>query len=257
MENAEVMTRAAPGAGQISVYDDYETRNTVHSQVKLERIVKVILLIIWGSLGIAVFRESHDILNPLLGLIVAFFLIYKFGGAMISAFVFSPMRAIRFGSCFDRMRNIANRSMSLVKWQSWETPLPALIAIDPAQRILFVEGPDTGYRSLMLRPHQILDAKIEREQTVETKTKHGASLGYFFGSSSFGLGLIGGSRSKSISKVIETAFLEISYLADASSVPARLVFPFGDQRREADDWVIAIRQMCSAGRNSVAAIAPP
>jgi hypothetical protein len=245
MESADVIIPTASQAVQIESHDDPETGNAVRSQIKIEKVSNVVLLSICIIISVSGFR--HGIGTVLISLVATFFIIYIFGGAMIGLLVFGPMRALRFGACVARMREIAGQSIDLVKCSTWKTPLPCLIAIDPAKQLLFVEGAGTDYRSLILRPHQILDAKVEREQTVETNTKQGARMVYSFGSS-FSLGLIGGGRSKSTSRVIETAFLEISYVTDPNSAPARVVFPFGDQRREADDWVMAIQHMCGTGR---------
>jgi hypothetical protein len=56
-------------------------------------------------------------------------------------------------------------------------------------------------------------------------------------------GLLGFGCSKSTSKVIEEAYLEITCAISPTDPPTRLVFYFGTARRDADDWALAIKRI--------------
>jgi hypothetical protein len=233
-----------PAPTDIMSVDDVETHAAVVSVQNVERIVSICLFLYYAIGVVVSFYKSFwlGVADLLFGAFIVFVVIAK----VVNWIVVNPIRASKFGPCIDRMRTNAAHLMSVAKSNSWKTPLPRYLAIDPAGGTLFVEGPDTSYRGLVLRRDQILHTKVEREQTVETTTKHSGRAVYGSSFSSFGVGRIGGGRSTSVSKTTETAFLEISYVPDPGSVPARVVFPFGVDRRGADDWMMAISHMCRA-----------
>ncbi len=238
--NAFVAQRASVDSPLME--QDAATAETVRSQLNRERVVTIVLMVLCAAAVVP--SLVHE--GIVAGIFAAVVMFFMFGLLhwLARVAVFQPMRLVRFGTCVNTMTELAQRHLALVKYCSWKTPLPRFIAIEPGQRALFIEGPDTDYYALVVRPHQIVETKIEREQTVQTTTKHGSRWTYGFGSSGFGF--ISGARSKSMSKVIETAFLEISVVLNAATPPVRVVFPFGEQRRDAEDWVLAIRHMCEA-----------
>jgi hypothetical protein len=243
-ENVEVFGATEAGLVQSFQAEDLETMAVVEAQMKVEKTASLALKILC-AIPVIGSLVKDGVLSAVISVVIMFF-VHAGLVWLLRVLVFSPMRSARFAPCVRRMNDLAKSRMDLVKWSSWKTPLPQFLAIDPGRRSLFIESPDTGYRALVLSPEQIAEVKVEREQVVETKTSHGSRMTYSFGST--GLGMVGGGSSRSTSKVIETAFLEISYVLNSASTPTRVVLAFGTDRRGADDWVIAIRHMCGTAR---------
>lgn len=231
-------------------FDDECTRNTVSNQYKIHRFVKISILLSFFIITIynilvEISKQGYveRIING------AFYVVIMF---VISAFVFSAvdsiflnsMRSIRFRKCVARMSEWANKSITVTRSNFWKTPYPKFLAIDPVRKLLAIEAEATNYVGSILRADQILDVKVEREQHVETRTTHSGRTIYggVFGGI-FGAGRVGRETSKSTSRTVEQAYLEITFALSSTDAPCRVVFEFGKDRRQADDWVLMIDQM--------------
>lgn len=214
--------------------DDPATRGIVQSQLTIEAIVGWAILALGGFYTLYQFRNGA-ITGVLTGMLMLFVCGTLLG--VVEACVFRPARYVRFGACVAQMRAEMIQRVTPAKERTWKAPLPAILALDTERRLLAIESPDTDYQLLTLRPDQILDVKIEREQITKTTTKYSSRL--FLPD----LGIIGRGRSSSTSKTIERAFLELVFVLRQPDIPGRAVFNFGNQRREADDWLLAIRNM--------------
>jgi len=218
--------------------DDTETKRILNQQYLIEKYVTFLIIFLAGMQAIGAAGGLNYMLFPYA---IAGYITYWIYSKILKFVLFKPMRAVRLGTCANRMLQTAKTQIDCTKWSTWKTPVPRVIAINPSTRKLFIEGPGTDYYGLTLAPEQILEAKVEREQRIETTTRHDSRVIYSFGSPDFSV--LGGGSSRSSSRVIESAYLEISYILDLDSTPHRVVFPFMGQRREADDWALAINHM--------------
>lgn len=222
------------------IIEDQNTLSTVNSQIKVNKIIDIAVILL--SIAYTISSIVDNGLSWFVLVLIGFGFIYYLITAFIAnILILLPMRFFRFRACVKRMRELPQPHMHSNKWASWNTPFPAVLTIDSARKLLFLDSEHTKFRGLVLTPNQISDVKIEREQTIHTDTNHSSSMGFL---TSFGLMFMSGGSSKSKTKVIETAFLEISYVLDNISAPKRAVFPFGTDRRSADDWAVAIKHMC-------------
>lgn len=225
----------SPGVAQIiTMQNSRESR--------LVRLVFCIFLLSALTVSVA---SGHDkgvgfiIFMAIVMMAMPFFITFK----VLDIFVLRRMRSACLERCINVMHADMAGTMTAQLLRYWTTPSPALIGLDTSQRLLFVQGENTEYRSLVLSPHQILDAKVERNRTVTTDTTHRASPWLGLSPELTMLGLVSAGRSSSISTNIEDVFLEITYALAPSDPPHRLVFYFGAERRDADDWVLAIRRL--------------
>jgi hypothetical protein len=226
------------------IFDDRETRSTVSGQRKLEKSVTLGLFVVAMIRGLVNFKGGVD--SGIVSTIIMF-LVFVGVSWLVNLTIFTPMRAVRFGACVNRMSDWANRALTVARYNTWKSPVPSFLAIDTGRKLLFVEGPTTDFYGLILRGQQIVDVKVEREQHIETTTKHSGR--FIYGGAlrgGFGIGRLGGGTSKSKSKVVEQAFLEIVFSVSRDGTPSRIVFNFGEARRAADDWVLMIGQMRNA-----------
>ena len=218
--------------------DDAETRRVVSQQYNIERYTTYALMALSFA---ACIKGAEGSVLKLIPSALFSYLGYWFWSKIIRFAIFKPMRSMRCGAYMNRILQVAKTQIDYAKGVTWKTPVPRVIAINPSIGKLFIEGPDTGYCGLTLTAAQILEAKVEREQRIETFTREDSRLIYSFGSPN--LSILGGGSSRSTSKVVESAYLEISYVLDMHSTPRSVVFPFMGQRRDADDWALAINHM--------------
>jgi hypothetical protein len=232
---------ADASAGPIPVLlDDGETRRTVRRQEKLENgVLFVCCLYALLSCAWEIFHDHTGVFGAVVLLFVVYlFLSFLYAG--LKKLVFRPIRAVRYGRCARRLIARAESLLRPIMLEAWKNPSPGIVALDPIQRLLFVECQRTGYHSFLLRPDQIIDVKVERRQTVETNTRHSGQT-IFMPFESFGW--LGGGSSRSTATVYETAFLEISFLRSENTGIERVVVNFGGRRQVADDWVLAINRL--------------
>lgn len=156
--------------------------------------------------------------------------------------ILKPLALVRYGARLKEIETQMIPQLGLtpsMQW-SWKLPSPGIIVMDQQKRVVFVESADTQFYQLVLKPNQIIGAKVERETELHTKTTHSGSFSIF---SMAGFGYTFGSRSKSKTKAIDRAFLELHYVYDDQSAPSLVVIPFGTQRRSADSMVVALTQI--------------
>jgi len=245
MGNENTSTAAISSADASHVdddIDDFETRSVVSSQYKLQKntLYAIIGIIVLYVVYVAI--ATKTVSAPLIAAFLGIFVI-GFVAKAVDFLIFKGMRLVRFGRCVSRIQECVSRYLTVSLDRVWKEPSPAVIALDSSRKILFVEGANTDFERLILTSDQIIDCKVERQQTTVTNTKHRASAAVGFAPSFVRFGLLGAGRSKSTSKTIEEAFLEITYANTPNDPPTRLVFYFGTARRDADDWALAIKRI--------------
>lgn len=218
---------------------DEKTASVVSSMTKISGYAVMgilLLLIVW------VLRNfiKGGIANGLFALIFSFFLA---GGVFwfVSIFVLAPISSVRFSSCIKSIQtSLPQLGVSPTMQYSWKSPSPGLIAIDMRNYLVFIESEGTNYHRILLKPEQIIGAKVERETEMHTQTKHSGGMSVF---SRGGLGYTFGGHSSSKTSVIERAFLEVHYSISPDVAPSWVAVPFQSQRREAESMAVAIMQM--------------
>jgi len=239
MENQDLLAVGSAESNQVVYFDDVKTFGTIRAIKRFERAALIVLSIL-AVLGVF-YRYSADVRHGIFFHVIVVGAIYFAAIVCLYLFVIGPLRIVLFPKCARDMRKAIQKFATTNKWSAWYYPYPGIIALDMDKKFLYVEGHMTDYHVFRLAPWQIIDAKIEREQTLNTTTHHSPRMTY---TTSFGLGFIGGGRSTSTTKVSEAAFLEISFRETENALPERLVLPFGESRRDADDWILALQLMC-------------
>lgn len=240
---------ALPGTAEAALHDSCDNPNVAQiittQNARESRLIRLVFSIFLISALAASVAAGHNegilfvIFMTIILMAMPFLITFK----LLDVFVLRRMRSACLERCINVMHAEMARTMTAQLLRYWTTPSPALIGLDASRKLLFVQGENTGYRSLVLSPHQILDAKVERNRTVITDTTHRASPWLGLSPELTMLGLVSAGRSSSISTNIEDVFLEITYALTPSDPPHRLVFYFGSERRDADDWVLAIRRL--------------
>lgn len=163
---------------------------------------------------------------------------------IVEALILKPMRSIRYKRA---AAILAGQVQSLPKpitlWRSWSIGAPGALAITKDGQLAIVDR-STDYTHLWLGRDQIANVSVEREATQITNTKHGGRITLGSGSSAGFLGAYTMSgRSRSTTKTIETAFLEIRYQLERNGSVYTSVVPFGTDRRAADELCAAITRI--------------
>lgn len=226
------------------------TRPNVHPQAfacveQTEKIGKIVPLAILAVLvGLPVLSSLVHLRlgNAIIGGVIMFVvagLVIK----LVETLILAPMRAVRY-------RGVANRLAAAVQslptpvsqWRSWWQGAPGALAITRRGDLVIVDR-STDYEELWLHPEQISSVSVEREATQITNTRHGGR--FTLGGASGGLfgGYSFGGRSRSTTRTIETAFLEIRYQLDRNGVTYTTVIPFGEDRRAADALCATIARL--------------
>lgn len=229
------------------IEDDIETKGVVAFVDKVEGSVAMVVM------AVVVFHWLFGIISAdgggerlFAALFGGFIDLIAFGviSTVIGIVVFVPLEMVKFGRCRRAIRAFID-TLPMVKPEviTWESPRPGAIAVDPASGCLFIELDALGYRRILLKQKEILWAKVEREATVHTTTKKSATR-HIMWTSSFATSH--GGSSKSETKVVETAFLEVAFQAEGSYSPEIFVIPFRKDRREAERWAFMIETMKAA-----------
>ena len=196
----------------------------------------VLLNLLSGSIGLAI----------VVGVIM--FFVARIITTLVDALVVRPMTTVRYKAAASALSaQVQSLPEPTTLVQSWSNGAPGALAITRNGHLVLVDR-STNYSHLWLQSDQIVNVGVEREATQITKTKHGGS--FTFGSL-FGSGLFGayntGSRSRSTTKTIETAFLEIQYQLERNGSVYISIIPFGSDRRGADALCAAITRIEHAG----------
>ena len=169
------------------------------------------------------------------------FVIGSFLSLAVRRFIYKPLRTMKFNECLQKMNgDMAALAFNPSKQFQTQEPVPSLIAVDRDNRKLYLQNVYTDYKGLILDASQILNVKVEREISMETRTT--------YDSSSSSPGLLGdthhsGGKSHSSTEITEDAFLEIHYEESKGGSPVFSVIPFGTYRRTADSMLVAIEQI--------------
>lgn len=167
---------------------------------------------------------------------------------VVETLFLSPMRNLRYRAVAQRLL-VAVRSVPQTVSQSlsWHSGAPGALAVTQRGDLVIVDR-STNYEELWLRPSQIVNVSVEREATHITNTKHsgrftlgGASSGGLLGGYTFG------GRSRSTTRTVETAFLEIRYQLERNGIAYTTVVPFGNDRRGADALSATLNHLEHAG----------
>lgn len=204
----------------------------------VERIQGITMLVAMGLLALLVVVNwiSSGFFNALIVAIVAVFVFMGFAFAA-NLLVLGPMQTVRYKACVKFLVDMVHRGgMQPTSTWTWHAPAPGICAVDARRKLVFIESRGTGFQPLLLRPEQILGAKVERESEVYTTTTHSGRTSVF-GSN---LGHTFGGKSHSTSTVVERAFLEIHYQLEPQGSPGWVAIPFGANRRDADSMAAAI-----------------
>lgn len=178
----------------------------------------------------------------LIGLIM--FIVAGFAIRIVNAVIIGPMQTVRYKRAASTLAaQVQSLPVSTSLWRSWWTGAPGALAITRDGHVVIIDR-STDYSALWLGRGQIVNVSVEREATQITNTKHSGrfTLG---GVSSGGLlgGYTTGGRSKSTTKTVETAFLEIRYQLERNGSVYTTVIPFNADRRGADELCAAITRI--------------
>ena len=173
---------------------------------------------------------------------VIMFIVAGFVIKIVDAIVIRPMQTARFKRAATTLASqVQSLPVPTNLWRSWWTGAPGALAITREGHVVIVDR-STDYSQLWLGQGQIVNVSVEREATLITNTKHsghitlGASRGFFGGYTT-------GGRSKSTTKTIETAFLEIRYELERNGSLYTSVITFNSDRRGADELCAAITRI--------------
>lgn len=174
----------------------------------------------------------------LVGALLNGFICFLLAGLLIrgiNKFVISPYQTFRYKAAAERLaRDIQAGNQPIIQKRIWWEDTPGALAITRQGQLVIMDQ-NSRYQRLYLRPDQIVGVSVEREATHVTDTRHGGrftvgglSRGGLFGGYTFG------GRSRSTTRTVETAFLEIQYQLDRNGVTYITVVPFGTARRDAE-----------------------
>ncbi|KPH88486.1 hypothetical protein [Komagataeibacter intermedius] len=236
------METALPGAQA-----DIGSHDSVLTCVqKTERITAIV------PLAIMVICVAPPVLGNLIHLSVAGallngFLCFLISGLLIKgvkAFILTPFQNFRYKKAAEQLgAEIQAGNSSVLQKRIWWQETPGALAITRQGEVIVMDQ-KSDYRKRYLRADQIVGVQVEREATHITNTRHGGrfTIGGLSRSGLFG-GYTFGGRSRSITRTVETAFLELQYQLDPNGVTYMTIVPFGNARREADALCTTIRRM--------------
>lgn len=220
-----------------------DIRATVDQMEKIARWTPLVILavlvgfpVVSGVLGGSI---GSAILSGIIMFIVAGFAI-----RIVNALIIGPMQTVRYKRAATTLAGqVQSLPIPTNLWRSWWTGAPGALAITRNGHVVIVDR-STDYSHLWLGQGQIVNVSVEREATQITNTKHsgrftlgGVSSGGLFG------GYTTGGRSKSTTKTVETAFLEIRYQFERNGSVYTSVIPFSADRRGADELCAAITRI--------------
>ncbi|MFS3137116.1 hypothetical protein ACLRDC_17400 [Gluconacetobacter sacchari] len=236
METVLVSEEAA-GRPHDTVLDCVQKTEKMKEMVPLAIIAICVLPAVLGNL--IHFQLVGALLNGFVCFLVAGLLI-----RVVNKFFISPYQTFRYKGAAERLaRDIQAGNQPIVQKRIWWQDTPGALAITRQGQLAIMDH-NTRYQRLCLRPDQIVAVGVEREVTHVTDTRHGGrftigglSRGGLFGGYTFG------GRSRSTTRTIETAFLEIQYQLDRNGVTYITVVPFGTTRRDAEALCTTIKRL--------------
>ncbi|KAE9528447.1 hypothetical protein [Testudinibacter aquarius] len=198
------------------------------------RILFWVIIAFFGLIVVENFIQglTNGIITLIISIFVALFLI-----KLVFGIINLTYANLQYTRCLKLMNEQLRESgISTTLSQQSKVP-PSLFAIDTANKLLFINNQQTDYEPLVFDKAKLISAKVERESTVHTTTKHKGNVAVF--GSSFGYNF--GSKSTSTSHITETAFLELQYLTEQKT-SFTLVIPYGGNRRGAEEALNTIQQ---------------
>ena len=220
-----------------------DIRSTVDQMEKIARLTPLVILALLVG-----FPVVSGLLNGSIGgaIIVGIimFIVAGFVIRIVNALVIGPMQNVRYKRAATTLAGqVQGLPVPTNLWRSWWAGAPGALAITRDGHVVIVDR-STDYSQLWLGQGQIVNVSVEREATQITNTKHsgrftlgGVSNGGLFG------GYTTGGRSKSTTKTVETAFLEIRYQLERNGSVYTSVIPFSADRRGADELCAAITRI--------------
>lgn len=220
-----------------------DVRATVDQMEKIARLTPLVILAVLVGLPVVSSLLSGSIGGAIFAGIVMF-IIAGFAIRIVNTLVIGPMQTVRYkGAASKLAAQVQSLPVPTNLWRSWWTGAPGALAITRDGHLVIVDR-STDYSHLWLGTGQIVNVSVEREATQITNTKHsgrftlgGVSSGGLFG------GYTTGGRSRSTTKTIETAFLEIRYQLERNGSVYTSVIPFDADRRGADELCAAITRI--------------
>jgi hypothetical protein len=220
-----------------------DIRTTVDHMGKIAQFTPLVILAVLVGIPV-VSALLHGAIGSAILSGVIMFVLAGFAIKIVNSLVIAPMQNIRY-------KRIATTLASQVQalplptnlWRSWWAGAPGALAITQDGHVVIVDK-STDYTHLWLGEGQIVNVSVEREATQITNTKHGGrfTLGGASSSGVFG-GYTFGGRSKSVTRIVETAFLEIRYQFERNGAVYTSVIPFNADRRGADELCAAITRI--------------
>lgn len=220
-----------------------DVRATVEQMEKIARLTPLVILAVLVGLPVVSSLLSGSVGGAIfVGFIM--FIIAGFAIRIVNALVIGPMQTVRYkGAAAKLAAQVQSLPVTTNLWRSWWTGAPGALAITRDGHLVIVDR-STDYSHLWLGTGQIVNVSVEREATQITNTKHsgrftlgGVSSGGLFG------GYTTGGRSRSTTRTIETAFLEIRYQLERNGSVYTSVIPFDADRRGADELCAAITRI--------------
>ncbi|MBU3077752.1 hypothetical protein [Sphingomonas quercus] len=204
---------------------------------KTEKMMQVVPgLVVLVLVGLPVLSElAHLRVSSAITIGVIMLIIAGFVAKGVTRFILSPIRTTRYKAVANQLaEGVRAIPASVSQWRCWWEGAPGALAVTQAGDLVIVDR-STNYEELWLRPSQLAHISVEREAVQITNTKHGgrftlggASRGGLFGGYTFG------GKSRSVTHMQETAFLEIRYQLERNGMTYTSVIPFGADRRGAD-----------------------
>jgi hypothetical protein len=216
-----------------------DIRATVDHMEKIAQFTPLVILAVLVGIPV-VSALLHGAIGSAILSGVIMFVLAGFAIKIVNSLLIAPMQNIRY-------KRIATTLASQVQALPLPTNLwagaPGALAITQDGHVVIVDK-STDYTHLWLGEGQIVNVSVEREATQITNTKHGGrfTLGGAFSSGVFG-GYTFGGRSKSVTRIVETAFLEIRYQFERNGAVYTSVIPFNADRRGADELCAAITRI--------------
>ncbi|MCF3636108.1 hypothetical protein LU298_06285 [Komagataeibacter intermedius] len=211
-----------------TVLECVEKTEKIKAFVPLALVVLCVAPPVLGNL--VHFRLGSALVNGVVCFLIAGLLIKG-----VNRFVLAPFQTFRYKGAAEQLaREIQSSDQMVLQKRIWWEDTPGALAITRQGQLVIMDQ-NSRYQRLYLRPDQIVGVSVEREATHVTDTRHGGrftvgglSRGGLFGGYTFG------GRSRSTTRTVETAFLEIQYQLDRNGVTYITVVPFGTARRDAE-----------------------
>lgn len=168
---------------------------------------------------------------------IAFAVAVGVGGTwLVDNLVLASIRAVRYRGAARRLLDQLLTVPGTDSRRAWWEGGPGALAIQRGGHLLLTDR-STGYVPYALGSEQIVGVSVERRATHITD---GDTHGH--------VGLFGGvkTQTRSVTRTVESASLEIRYQLEPNGMVRTAVVPFGDDRRGAEELCGTISRLVSA-----------